>query len=105
MMNSLDEVLPDEGAARGQENKMDELRYTWTGASSRQSIRDAPRSGHPRTHVTAQTSRQGDEAAQRSGLLPPPPALVRTVSEGARTYVWRSCCLDMDSRAYYSSRN
>ena len=40
-----------------------------------------------------------DEAAQRSGLLPPPPALVRTVSEGARMYVWRSCCLDMDSRA------
>jgi len=38
-------------------------------------------------------------------LLPAqPPALVRTASvqpasEGARTYVWRSCCLDMDSRA------
>ena len=41
-----------------------------------------------------------DDAAQRSGLLPsPPPALVRAQSEGARMYVWRSCCLDMDSRA------
>ena len=40
-----------------------------------------------------------DNAAQRSGLLPPPPALVRMQSEGARMYVWRSCCIEMDSRA------
>ena len=34
-----------------------------------------------------------------ASLLPAP--LVRTPSEGAasRTYLWRSCCLEMDSRA------
>ena len=35
-----------------------------------------------------------------ASLIPAP--LVRAESEGAaaaRTYVWRSCCLDMDSRA------
>ena len=40
-----------------------------------------------------------DNAAQRSGLLPPPPALVRMQSEGARAHIWRSCCIEMDSRA------
>ena len=64
MMNSLDEVLPDEGAARGQENKMDDLHYTWAGAT-----RGAPRSG---------PARQGDEV---KGLLQAPPPLVRTQSE------------------------
>ena len=31
----------------------------------------------------------------------PPPMLVRTESEGAvaRSFIWRSCCVEMDSRA------